>query len=266
MGELLRRLDRIVLAALIGAVARLGRGLRRVGWLSGLAIVALLAVLGSALYFGVRASPAPPAATAEVVKVGITQGEPLALYVNNSKAELTSLVRPVAPAASQPAEVYALVTLRDYYAPDRLTPVIGGVSLSQVYARVPLPNLETEIVKIGAYRLPDDVAAGMEAVAARKSTEAAQYQDLLTTLLDSTGAERVLRQTYLAGAQIAAAESAAYQSHCACVYAAVVRATPAALDEIASRPEVRAVDPAPEVNRLDRAVFLPPLPDPANDR
>ena len=37
----------------------------------------------------------------------------------------------------------------------------------------------------------------------------------------------------------------------------VVRATPAALDQIAARPEVRAVDPAPEVRRLDRAVFLP---------
>ncbi|MBM0239561.1 hypothetical protein JNW88_24810, partial [Micromonospora sp. ATA32] len=36
---------------------------------------------------------------------------------------------------------------------------------------------------------------------------------------------------------------------------------PAVLRRVAARAGVRAVDPAPEVRRLDRAVFTPPLPE-----
>jgi hypothetical protein len=66
---------------------------------------------------------------------------------------------------------------------------------------------------------------------------------------------------YASGAEVATAEAAAYRRHCSCVYAAVVHAAPAALRALADRPEVRVVDPAPEIRRLDRTVFLPPLPD-----
>jgi hypothetical protein len=100
----------------------------------------------------------------------------------------------------------------------------------------------------------------MDRVAARKDSEAADY-DRLVASLGGSDSERQLRAVYMSGQQIAAAEAAAYHSHCACVYAAVVRATPAALDQLAHRDDVRLVDPAPEVRRLDRAVFLPPLPE-----
>jgi hypothetical protein len=69
---------------------------------------------------------------------------------------------------------------------------------------------------------------------------------------------------YDGGARVAEAEAVAYRRRCSCVYAAIVRATPAALAELAGRPGVRAVDAAPEVRRLDRAVFLPPLPEQAD--
>jgi hypothetical protein len=41
----------------------------------------------------------------------------------------------------------------------------------------------------------------------------------------------------------------------------VVHAAPAALRALAQRSEIRAIDPASEVKRLDRTVFLPPLPE-----
>jgi hypothetical protein len=69
------------------------------------------------------------------------------------------------------------------------------------------------------------------------------------------------RQAYETAARTAGAEAAAYRSGCACVFAAVVRGAPAALQLVATRPGVRAVDPAPEVQRLDRAEFRPPLPE-----
>ena len=70
-----------------------------------------------------------------------------------------------------------------------------------------------------------------------------------------------VQDAYRRAARTANAEATAYRTHCSCVYAAVVRAAPSALAELARRPGVRAVDPAPEVRSLDRAVFQPPLPE-----
>jgi hypothetical protein len=120
------------------------------------------------------------------------------------------------------------------------------VTLSQVYARLPLPGQQTQIVRIPAYRVPQDVTSGMEEVARRKDDEAAQYAD------DPVG--RSLRE-------LAAAEAVGYREHCSCVYAAVVRGDAAALTVLAGREAVRVVDPAPEVTRIDQTVWLPPLPE-----
>jgi hypothetical protein len=157
------------------------------------------------------------------------------------------------------ADVYALVTFRGYLPPDRLAPVLAGVSLLRVYARVPLPGVQSQIMRIDAYRAPEDVTGGMDEVAGRKEKEATDYARLLGGL--GTDGDEGLRDVYTSGQRVAAAEAVAYRGHCSCVYAAVVRATPAALDVVAQRDEVRMVDPAPEVRRLDRTVFLPPLPE-----
>jgi hypothetical protein len=109
--------------------------------------------------------------------------------------------------------------------------------------------------------VPADVVAGMAALADQKDREAENYGSLSAKLTGDGAQEQRLRAAYASGARLAAAEAAAYRSRCSCVYAAVVRGAPAALDQVAHRAEVRAVDPAPEVQRLDQAVFLPPLPE-----
>jgi hypothetical protein len=157
--------------------------------------------------------------------------------------------------------VYALVTLRAYLAPTRLAPVVGDLALARVYARVPLPGLQTQIVRIDAFRVPDDVTGGMNQVSRRKASEAADYARLAANLAGDGEKEKQLRAVYTSGQQVAAAEAAAYQEQCSCVYAVVVRGTPSALGRLAQRAVVRTIDPAPEVRRLDRAVFLPPLPE-----
>ena len=60
---------------------------------------------------------------------------------------------------------------------------------------------------------------------------------------------------------MAAAEATAYRAGCACVYAAVVRGDAGGAARRRGPAGVRAVDPAPEVYRLDRTVFTPPLPE-----
>lgn len=261
---ILLRLDRMVVPRLGRAFAHLSGWGKMARWR--LRIMTALALMGSAavLVTVVWASHthAPPAGSGEAgrtIHVGVAQGQSIPAYVSKSRGELETMLGEGGGVPA--AETYALVSLRTYLAPDRLTPVLGGVAVVEVYTRVQLSQVQTQIVRIPANRLPDDVSAGMRLVAERKNTEAEEYRTLAAKLSQVDPVEDRLRQTYLNAAQVAAAEATAYLSGCSCVYAAVVRATPAALDQIAARPEVRAVDPAPEVRRLDQAVFLAPLPE-----
>jgi hypothetical protein len=272
-GDLLRRLDQRVLPPLGEALHRLGRGADRIGRsarrlrpLTWAAVVAVCAVLFAAGWVASR----PDAVTSDptlgdVVYVGVAQGASIPEYVTASGRELTALAASAATTGSgvpgsTGAETYALVSFAGYLSPDRLA-VVDGVAVVQVYARVRLPERQTEIVRIPAVRVPEDVVAGMAGIAAEKESEAARYQRLARDLDGSGEREREQRATYTSGAEVAAAEASAYRGLCSCVYAAVVRATAADLDRLADRAEVRAVDPAPEVERIDRAVFTPPLPE-----
>jgi hypothetical protein len=260
-GRLLRDLDRLLLPPLARGLDRLGGGRhrphrRRPQLLTVAALALVAAVLGVAVWTAGHRPP-PDAGISDVARVGVVDGQSIPGYVQSSRNELARLVGDGKPARP----TYALVTLKAYLAPGRLAPVLVGVDVAEVYARVPLPDRQTEIVHVPAARVPADVLAGMAQVAQRKDAEAAEFAALSSKLTGNGGAERRLRTAYAAGARQAFAEATAYRSHCSCLYAAVVRGEPAALDRVAGRPEVRAVDPAPEVRQLDRAVFLPPLPE-----
>lgn len=256
-GDLLRRLDSRLLPPLARAMSRLGHGRLRMRVLTAAALLSSTAVLLTAVWAADRGAPGGDPTVGEVVRVGVVEGQSIPGYVASSRAELAELV--AAPPSTR--DTYALVTLAEYLAPERLTPVLKDVSVAQVFGRVPLADTQTQIVHIPAARIPADVVDGMVQVAERKEAEAAEYRTLSSTLTGDSERERQLRQVYDSGAAVAAAEATAYRSSCSCVYAAVIRATPTALKQISGRSEVRAVDPAPEVRRLDRAVFLPPLPE-----
>ncbi|HYN92601.1 MAG TPA: hypothetical protein VES42_01975 [Pilimelia sp.] len=259
LGDLLRRLDRRVVPPLGDALHRLGRRPGRARRLLFAAPVALVAVLLTTGHLGDRRSVGGDDTVGDVVRVGVPQGRSIPGYVEDSRRELAALT-----AAAPAGETFALVTLAAYRTPDQLAPVVDGVAVSLVYARVPLARIQTEIVRLDAFRVPADVVAGMRQVARRKEAEALEYHALRAKLTDRDEQERAMRTVYSSGARVAAAEAMAYAGGCSCAYAVVVRATPAALAGIARRPGVRAVDPAPDVHRLDRAVFLPPLPEQAD--
>nr|WP_243704890.1 hypothetical protein [Micromonospora sp. KC723] len=214
------------------------------GWAAALC---LGAVLFTAAGLGRRDAPAGDRTVGEVTRVGVRQGETIPGYARQARAELAAL---------PPGAAYALVSFDAYLAPGRLPAVLAEVEAARVLARVPLPGRQTEVVRLAAYRLPRDVVAGMSALADRKDREAADQRARAAGAADAE-----LRRVYDTGAEVAAREAEAYRAGCACVYAAVVRAEPDLLRAVAARPGVRAVDPAPEVRRLDRAVFTPPLPE-----
>lgn len=255
-GDLLRQVDRQLLPPLARGMARLGHG--RLRLLTSVALLCSAAVLVTAVWAADR-RPVVDQTVGEVTRVGVSQGQSIPGYVESSRGELRALL---AAGPAEPArQTYALVTMTAYLAPDRLTPVLTGVSVSEVFSRLRRPGTQTQIVRIPAFRIPEDVVAGMLQVADLKDQEVLDYQERSASVTGDGAQERDLRRWYDSGARVADEEATAYRSQCSCVYAAVVRAEPVVLDRLASRPEVRAVDPAPEVRRLDRTVFTPPLPE-----
>ncbi|MEV4725843.1 hypothetical protein [Micromonospora humida] len=215
-------------------------------WLVTTAVFAVGAVLLAAGWSARRPAPVGDRTVGQVTRVGVLPGDSLPGYVTASRAELAALT----------AGAYALVSFDRYVAPDGLPALLAGVEVTAVVVRVPLPDRQTEVVRLPAQRLPQDVTAGMAGLADRKDREAADQRTRA-----AAGTDPTTRRGYETGAQVATREAAGYRSACACVYAAVVRAEPPALRATAGRDGVRAVDPAPEVTRLDRTVFLPPLPE-----
>jgi hypothetical protein len=178
--------------------------------------------------------------------------------VRSAHTELAALTDPSAPAAG---DTWALVSLDGYVPPGRLPVLFDGAAVAQVYARVPPAGARSQVVRIPVYRLPADVMSGMLDAALQRDREQAEYLQLARRLNGDGAAQERARRAYETAAVAAGAEAAAYRSGCSCVFAAVVRATPGVLRGVSEREGVRVVDPAPEVRRLDRTEFRPPLPE-----
>ncbi|WBB75335.1 hypothetical protein O7602_07405 [Micromonospora sp. WMMD1128] len=215
-------------------------------WLAlGCALVVLVVTVAQR-----RDRPVGDRTVGEVTRVGVAGGASVPAYLRTAGDELARLDAP---------DGYALVSFAAYLTPARVAETLAGTPVSAVLARVPLPGRQTEIVRLAVLRLPDDAVTAMAEVAARKDREAAEYR--ARAAAPSATADPGRRREYDTGAAVAAGEAAGYRAGCACLYAAVVRGVPAALRALAERPGVRVVDPAPEVTRLDRTVFTPPLPE-----
>ena len=251
--EKLHRLDERVLP-------RLARGLRRIRELPrprALVVVAALLVLAVVVTIAWEANgPAGDADGIDSIRVGPQDGDSIPAYLQTSREELGRLA---AGTTARAEPMYALVTLAVYASPERVASLFRpytDLTTWVAYARVPLPRRQTERVLLAAERLPADLIGAMTKVASSKSDEAARATRLAQS--ESSADRRVLYESL---ANLASAEASAYRQTCACVFAVVVRGTPAALAALATEADVRAVDPAPEVTQLDRAVFFAPLPE-----
>jgi len=233
----------------------------RVRPLSMLAVVLVLAVAGTAFASLVRPDPSGGgSAGSSTVWVGVREGDSIPDYVELSRSKLTAL-----GAQTPDRVVYALASLRRYLTPDEvasmLAAVVGsdaGAALVSVtaYARVPLPNKQTERVALLAINPPSDLAHAMVRVADRKVEDADSYSSMAASQPPGS-----LRDLYASNADVSRAEAAAYRSLCGCVFALVVRGHAAALQALAAHPDVRAVDPATEIESPVDAVFAPPYPE-----
>jgi hypothetical protein len=222
--------------------------------IAGLAVVSAGALLLAVIWTSQR-DAVPVDDPGDMVRVGVVRGQSVPAYLRSARAELAALADPSAPVAG---DTWALVSLAGYVPPGELPDLLSGTAVAQVFARVPIAGTKTPTVRIPVYRLPADALSGMLDAAVQRDRERAEYLQLS----DRLGAgEGRARRAYESAARTAEAEAAAYRTGCACLFAVVVRAAPAALQQVADRPGVRAVDPAPELRRLDRAEFRPLLPE-----
>ena len=255
VADLLRRLDHAVLPSLRRSVAWSVRNAGRRRALVGVGVAGVVSLLVAAVWAG-HQPPAGELAAPATVRVGILDGQSVESYAAQAREELDALT-----STGGVAERYALVSFTAYLAPSRLGSVLENVSTHRVYAKAVLPDVPTSVVEITVEQLPDDLEAGMERVAEAREAQARSYRRDAARLTGDSEDEQSHRESYLAKAQGAASEALAYRSKCSCLFAAVVRATPTELARLGESDAVRTVDPAPEVVDLDRAVFVPPLPD-----
>jgi hypothetical protein len=226
-------------------------------------VIAFSVLVAGVILLGVlwvsRREALPDDDAGDVVRVGVVPGQTISGYLASSQKELMGLTDPSTPPVA--GETWALVGLDAYVAPGSLPNLLAGVAVAQVYTRVPLSGVHTPVVRIPVYKLPADVMTGMLDAALDRDHEEAEYRQLSRRTTGDGVNEARARQAYETAAVSAAAEAAAYRTGCSCVFAAVIRAAPTTLQGVATRPGIRVVDPAPEVNRLDRTEFRPPLPE-----
>jgi hypothetical protein len=193
----------------------------------------LLVVLTLGWYAGARDGAGTAAAPAGTVRLGPEPGEDVAAYL----ARLPAALPP--PGARAPALVQLA---QETTTTDALAALSGTTPVTAVF-RVPLPRVQTALRFV-------DVEPGVPAATALDNARARAQ------LAAAADAGRLPDR---AGA-IAAADAAALASpNCRCLVAVLVNGDRAALDAVAARAAVRAVDAAP----LDTAApaLAPLLPE-----
>jgi hypothetical protein len=260
--RMLRRLDQRVLPPIGHALSGLSRGTRRLRLVLITASVLSVAIVLVTVYVATRSPVAPQRAAATRVRIGVMPGDSIADYVRRTRTDLGTQVQ--AHAGSDDTSIAALVSFTAYVAPDHVADLIAGTHVVSVFTHVPLDGQTTQIYNVAAYTLPGDIENAMHEQARLKAQAARNNSDKAAATDPDTDERRRLREQYLADSAAETAEANAYRSLCACVFAAVVYATPAQLAVVARRPGVRAVDPAPSVTELrdlQYAIFAPPRPE-----
>lgn len=224
-----------------------------------LATVLTVAAVVISVYTATRTSE-PGQPVGRIVPIGAFRGDSIPNYVATSNAALSQIVA-AAQSRPKPREMYALVAFKSYVTPSDLSTLLAGVHVTTAFMRVPLPGVPTEFVQVQAYSLPGDVNIRMLSEARIQGQSAKDLQALAAQNNGSSDEQQRLHASYERLADVASQEAMAYRSLCACVYAAVIYAPPAALGALAARGEVRVVDAVPNLPSPDRARFVPPVPE-----
>jgi hypothetical protein len=189
--------------------------------------------------------------------LGPEVGADVAGYLRRTREDIAAL-------ASRDSEgrYIALVLLSDYVAPTALPATLEGRSVGRVYARVPAAGELAEVLEVPT---PDEPVAVLQAVYARTATEKreqeAEFRGLAESIEGTAPQDADDKAAYLVDAERVAVEAEAYAAGCACVFAAVVEGTAAALARLLDTPSVRGVEVAGRGTELADLEVRPLWPD-----
>jgi hypothetical protein len=195
--------------------------------------------------------PQPAVSRPLVATIGPAPGTRVQDYLDRAEADLRHLAT---VAAGRPA--YAVVALDRYLTPDQARAALTGTRVVRAYVRVPSP-LPTIYHSLNLASL-SELEAEMRGAAGTARETAASFTALLQAL-GPGGSDKLVRRAYRGNLRAARLEARFLDrpAHCRCVFAVVVRAAEPVLAELAGRPEVRVVDPAPAAVSLPSITVFP---------
>jgi hypothetical protein len=199
----------------------------------------------------------PEVQVAGTAGLGPVVGESVARYLDDSVTSLTRAVQ-TAPDASR----VALVSFAGYRTPTQTRAVVSGFRTVRLYVRA---RAAGELATPLPVEVKGDLAAQLpkafgELARAKLAAEKA-YQGYVDTLKAASGRDQQFKALYEAFARSSGIEAREFGRGCACVYAAVVTATPAQLLSLRARQGVRAVEVAPAGASLSGIQVQPLLPE-----
>lgn len=220
----------------------------------GLLVVAAVFLAGTAAAVYLDAEDVPRTITTATgpepplgrTQLGLPDGDPVDPYVARSRGIVEQL------AERRPDGRYlALVSLTRHTPAADVPALLGSTDPLRVYLAAPaVPRAETVEVPLSGTTAEAVLPALCTATAARKSDDARELRSLAETIEVRTPEEQAQRDDFLAEADRAVAEAAAYTGECATAYAVVVEGEAAELAALLDRDGVRAVEVAPAGARL----------------
>ncbi|GAA5168156.1 hypothetical protein GCM10023321_61820 [Pseudonocardia eucalypti] len=217
------------------------------------ALVAVTGLLGLALLGFLRDGPLRgligpdrPARSTDAVRLGPEPGQSVSAYLAGLPARL--------PPPGGP-EVPALVQFAESLDAPSVSRLVAGARLASAVFRVPLPRVQTALrfQPLSPVDLPDPAAAEARRLALGQAAAAREAESAARRL---TGRSAEVAR-YEAGALDASAP-------CRCVLAVLVVGDRTALETVAARPGVRAVDAAPADTPVTAVALAPLLPEQTN--
>lgn len=196
-------------------------------------------------------SPLPTTAT-----VGPAPGTTVASYLARARADLQRAT------AGTAGPTYAVVDLDAYLPTADAARLLAGYEVVRAYVRVP-STLPTQVHVVPLRGTMSGIETGMAASARLAAATAHTFDVLVHQLHPRNGNEQKLRQRYALQQRASSYEATRLQSPrtCQCLFAFVVHADGAALTRLATRPQVRIVDPAGSDTGLDQLTVFPLEPE-----
>lgn len=168
-------------------------------------------------------------------ELGPAPGTDIAAYVAQNRAGAAVVAR------MTPGAVYTgLVSFSSYLTPAQVRSRLGSLTVHKVVLHARLP--EAAVLPIAVTDLVADTRAAYADVAARRAQDQRELAALAAAARPQTAADRAAQVVYLASAEHAGDEAAAYRGDCACIIGALVRGTARDLAALPVHGAVRTVE------------------------